>query len=87
MQNRGKARDDSVGERFPGREAPGVLGSEIRLQKVRRVQALEKVTFKAERGEVIAILGENGAGKTTLANVLFGRYRADSGNVWSKTCH
>lgn len=45
------------------------------------IQALDHVSFRAERGEVIAILGENGAGKTTLANVLFGLYRADSGDV------
>lgn len=45
------------------------------------VQALENVTFGAERGEIIAILGENGAGKTTLANVLFGLYQADNGDV------
>lgn len=45
------------------------------------VQALDRVNFSAERGEVIAILGENGAGKTTLANVLFGLYQADRGSV------
>lgn len=50
-------------------------------KKFGTVQALDKVTFAAERGEIIAILGENGAGKTTLANVLFGLYQADSGNV------
>lgn len=45
------------------------------------VQALDSVSFYAERGDVIAILGENGAGKTTLANVLFGLYQADGGDV------
>lgn len=45
------------------------------------VQALDGISFSADRGEVIAILGENGAGKTTLANVLFGLYRADSGDI------
>jgi len=45
------------------------------------VQALDRVSFTVERGEVIAILGENGAGKTTLANVLFGLYQADHGNI------
>jgi simple sugar transport system ATP-binding protein len=33
------------------------------------------------RGEILALLGENGAGKTTLMNILFGHYRADSGEV------
>jgi len=45
------------------------------------VQALDDISFSAEQGEVIAILGENGAGKTTLANILFGLYRADSGDI------
>lgn len=50
-------------------------------KKFGAVQALKEVCFEAERGEIIAILGENGAGKTTLANVLFGLYQADGGDV------
>ncbi|WP_299951467.1 ABC transporter ATP-binding protein [uncultured Ruegeria sp.] len=45
------------------------------------VQALNKVTFEANRGECIAILGENGAGKTSLASVLMGLYQPDQGQV------
>lgn len=50
-------------------------------KKFGSVQALKDVCFEAGRGEIIAILGENGAGKTTLANVLFGLYQADCGDV------
>lgn len=45
------------------------------------VLANEDVDFRVERGRVHALLGENGAGKSTLVNIIFGLYRADSGEV------
>lgn len=36
------------------------------------VIALKDVTFKVEKGEIHALVGENGAGKSTLMNVLSG---------------
>lgn len=50
------------------------------------VQALDKVSFVLEPGEVRALVGENGAGKTTLMNILCGVYRLDEGTirVWDK---
>lgn len=50
------------------------------------VQALDKVSFTLELGEVRGLVGENGAGKTTLMNILCGVYRLDEGTirVWDK---
>ncbi|GEA13965.1 xylose import ATP-binding protein XylG [Moorella sp. E308F] len=38
------------------------------------VRALDKVDFKARKGEIHALCGENGAGKSTLMKVLSGVY-------------
>ena len=45
------------------------------------VQALQDITFRANAGEVCALLGENGAGKSTLLKILSGDQSADTGCV------
>lgn len=46
------------------------------------VKANVDVNFQLEQGEIHALLGENGAGKTTLMRILYGLYRADSGDIF-----
>lgn len=53
------------------------------------VLALDNVSFKAEGGQVVAMVGENGAGKSTLLKVLNGDYQPDGGQylIDGKECH
>jgi len=43
------------------------------------VLALDRVSFTAQGGQVVALVGENGAGKSTLLKVLNGDYQPDGG--------
>jgi ABC-2 type transport system ATP-binding protein len=45
------------------------------------VQALSKVSFAVEPGQVIGLLGPNGAGKTTLMKILTGYLQPDAGDA------
>ncbi|MFT4128291.1 MAG: ATP-binding cassette domain-containing protein, partial [Gordonia sp. (in: high G+C Gram-positive bacteria)] len=44
--------------------------------------AVDGVSFRADRGSVLALLGPNGAGKTTTVNMLCTLLRPDSGHAW-----
>ena len=45
-------------------------------------KALNKVSFSADKGQVIGFLGPNGAGKSTLMKILTGFIKPDSGTVF-----
>jgi branched-chain amino acid transport system permease protein len=45
------------------------------------LRAVEKVSFRVDRGQIIGIIGPNGSGKTTLLNVLSGALAPSSGTI------
>lgn len=58
-----------------------VLDAKGITKKFPGVLANDNVNFDLREGEIHVLLGENGAGKTTLMNILYGLYKADSGEV------
>ena len=47
----------------------------------KNIQALKDVSFEAERGEIVGIIGENGSGKSTLLRIIAGIYKQDEGKI------
>ncbi len=45
------------------------------------VLANDSISLTVESGSIHAIIGENGAGKSTAMNILYGFYKADSGEI------
>jgi simple sugar transport system ATP-binding protein len=59
--------------------------SHIELEHISKrfdtVLANDDVSLSADKGEIVALLGENGSGKSTLVNMLSGIYIPDSGSI------
>jgi hypothetical protein len=45
------------------------------------VQANKDINIAVPKGTIHGIIGENGAGKSTLMSILYGFYKADSGEI------
>jgi ATP-binding cassette subfamily B protein len=79
----------------PPEESPGKpmlilprLRGEVRFENVsfryssdQERNTLQNLTFEADRGQTIAIVGRSGSGKSTLVKMLQGLYYPDSGRI------
>lgn len=45
------------------------------------IQALKGISFSADKGEIVALIGSNGAGKTTTLHTLSGLLKPESGEI------
>jgi branched-chain amino acid transport system ATP-binding protein len=45
------------------------------------LRAVDDLSFRIERGQIVALIGPKGAGKTTVFNLITGVYRPTSGQV------
>ena len=50
-------------------------------EQKKTIEVLKNVSFQAESGAIVGIIGDNGSGKSTLLRVLAGIYAEDSGEI------
>ncbi len=62
------------------REVPLVVDGLVKAYS-NGFRAVDGVSWRAERGQVVGLLGPNGAGKTTTMRMLVGLIRADGGRI------
>ncbi|MGQ0465460.1 MAG: ABC transporter ATP-binding protein [Sporichthyaceae bacterium] len=74
---------ENVDFRYPGAGEVSLasLESVARLEKTSNEQVLHGISFRAEPGQLIALVGPSGAGKTTIGNLLARLYDPTSGIV------
>ncbi len=59
---------------------PALTVRGLRLRRAAR-EILRGVTFDADRGEIVVVMGSSGSGKTTVLRTIAGLERADSGEI------
>jgi oligopeptide/dipeptide ABC transporter ATP-binding protein len=69
---------DGLCKRFP--LSRGLAGA-LRREPRKAVHAVDGVSFRLRRGEILALVGESGCGKTTTALTLMGLVEADEGTI------
>jgi len=55
--------------------------TEARFKKSNKLHVIKDISFEAEPGENIGIIGNNGSGKSTLLRLIAGIYRPYSGSI------
>ena len=53
----------------------------FKLNKKEKFRALDNISFKVNKGEVLGIIGQNGSGKSTLLKTIANIFEPDSGSI------
>ena len=61
--------------------ADALLRVEDVSKRFELVQAVDRVSFSVDRGEILGFLGPNGAGKTTTLRMILGIFDPDGGSI------
>jgi branched-chain amino acid transport system ATP-binding protein len=70
----------SLAERLP-EPAEHALEADALIRRFGGVVAVDSVSFRIARGELIGLIGPNGSGKTTLVNLVTGALAPNSGTI------
>ena len=76
----GAAPMAEVGTILP-KPAPHSIEAEALAKRFGGVAAVNGVSFRIQRGELIGLIGPNGSGKTTLINLVTGALQPDDGRI------
>src|SRR5215204_5933796 len=52
------------------------------LKQYGEQKAVNDISFKVEKGEIVGFLGPNGAGKSTTMKIITGYLQQDDGEAW-----